>query len=63
MFGTTINETSRPRQVVDSYKPLVLVYTELIGKGRFRFGAYSPHSKLTCGFLICTTICPAVYGI
>ena len=53
----------RRRQVIESCKPLALVYNRLIGKDRFYLGAYSPPIKLIYGFLICTTICPAVYGI
>ena len=39
--GTTMNETSLTLES-SSYKPDILVYTELIGKGRFLFGAFSP---------------------
>ena len=62
-LGTTIDETSSGGRLFNCYKSLILMYNELIGKDRFFFGAHSPPIKLIYDFLICTTICPAVYGI
>lgn len=59
--GTTAHETGG-NLIVVIYFAKKMIYNDPIGKDRLLFWAYSPHSKLICGSLICTTTRPALHG-